>query len=340
MRYIISFLLASTAVPALADVPRVVADIPAVHALAAQVMGDLGTPDLLLDAGANAHSFQLRPSQAGNLADANLILWIGPEMTPWLDRAMAGLAPDVVRLGLLDAEGTTRLAFGETHEDGHDHGAHEEDAHAEEAAHDGHDHDAHAAEEKEHAHDAHADGEEGHAHDGTDPHAWLDPANGKVWLGLIAAELSRQDPENAATYAANAAQAAQGLDALDAELAATLAPVKDRPFVVFHDAYGYFAAHYGLKVAGSIALGDASAPGAAHLAELAETAKTSGATCLFPEAQHDPALAQQVADAAGMRLGGALDPEGSTLPPGPDAYATLLRNMAVTLTACLRADPA
>ena len=54
----------------------------------------------------------------------------------------------------------------------------------------------------------------------------LTPANAQAWLGLIAAELARLDPENAATYAANAAAAAQRIDALDAEVAALLAPVE------------------------------------------------------------------------------------------------------------------
>ena len=45
------------------------------------------------------------------------------------------------------------------------------------------------------------------------------------------------------------------------------APVKDRPFIAFHDAYGYFTAHYGLTMAGTVSAGDAAAPGARHLAD-------------------------------------------------------------------------
>ena len=56
--------------------------------------------------------------------------------------------------------------------------------------------------------------------------------------------------------------------ALDAELTAALAPVADKGFVTFHAAYGYFTAHFGLRNAGFLALGDASAPGAAKLQEL------------------------------------------------------------------------
>jgi zinc transport system substrate-binding protein len=373
MRYTISLRRASlpvatllaTAAPLFAEVPRVVTDMPPVHALVAEVMGDLGQPDLLLDRGANAHAFQLRPSQAQALADAGLVVWIGPEMTPWLDRTMDGLGSGIPQLRLLAAPGTFTLAYGEDEHD-HDHGAgaghgdHATDDHAAgeadqhaheetaEAAHDAHAHDDHAhdghedeAEGGDHAgHDDHAEadgaGHDDHAaHEGTDPHAWLDPTNAAVWMQAIAVELGRLDPENAATYAANAATGAMKLQALDAEVAGILAPAQGKPFVVFHDAYRYFTGHYGLTVAGSVALGDAASPGAARLAELRGTMQDGGALCIFPEAQHDPKLVAQMAEATGARLGGTLDPEGSQMEPGAGLYATLLLGLATTIADCV-----
>lgn len=348
MRYIISSTLTSLALttamvaaPAMAEVPRVITDIPPVHSLVAQVMGDLGSPDLLLEQGASEHEFQLRPSQAAALADAGLVVWIGPELTPWLERALDGAGDGQVRLGLLAAEGThvQDYAADGAHE-GHDHAAHADKTGAG-AGHDDGDghghgeagHDDHAAGGDE----AHHSGEEGHAHTGTDPHAWLDPANARHWLGVIAQQLAALDPANADTYRANATAAQAAIDALDAEVAATLAPVRDRPAVVFHDAYGYFAGHYGVTLAGSIALGDASAPGAARMAGLRADAEGGTVACVFPEAQHDAGLAEQLADGTGARLGGALDPVGSTLPAGPALYGDLLRGLATTLAGCLSA---
>jgi zinc transport system substrate-binding protein len=307
MRYIITVLLTSTALPALAEVPKVVTDIPPVHALVAQVMGDLGTPDLLLGKGADEHDFQLRPSQAGAVADAGLVVWIGHELTPWLETALKNRAEGAAALALLDAPGTVTQQYGATSAHGH------EEEHDE----------GHA--------DDHADE---HDHGDVDPHAWLDPANGKVWLGLIAAELSRLDPENTATYAANATAAAAGIDSLDGELAALLAPAKGKPLVTFHDAFGYFAGHYGLTIAGSIALGDASSPGAQRLVDLRATMAAGEVLCIFPETQHDPALVTQMAEGTGARIGRALDPVGSSLEPGPGAYAALLRGMAETIVDC------
>lgn len=342
MRYIISFLCATAALPALADVPRVITDIVPVHSLVAQVMGDLGQPELLLDAGADAHSFQLRPSQAAALQEAGLIVWIGPEMTPWLERALDGIAADVPRLGLLAAEGTFRQAFAaeDDGETGHDHDAADHDAaDHDHAAQDAAADDAHAHESDGEGHDAaapeDAHGEDEHDHSGTDPHAWLDPGNARHWLGLIAAELSRLDPENAATYAANAQGAQAAVTAVEAELSARLAPLQGKPFFVFHDAYGYFAGHFGLTVAGSVAEGDAADPGAARLAALRDSLAATPGTCLFPETQHDPAPVQSIVGATGVRLGAPLDPEGALVEPGPQAWGRLMGGLATALADCL-----
>lgn len=339
MRYTISFAVATTAaavaattIAAHADVPQVVVDLPPVHGLVAQVMGDLGAPVLLLDQGANAHSFQLRPSQAGALSDAGLVVWIGPGMTPWLGRALEGTGATGRQLVLMQAEGTYLQGFqphsaqAEAGHD-HDHGEAEATAHDEDA----HEADTHDAE----THNAKAEAEDGHGHEGADPHVWLDPENGRVWLALIAAELSALDPENAATYAANAAAAQQELTALDAELTARLAPIKATPFVVGHDAYGYFVGHYGLNVAGAVALGDATAPGAASLSALRDDLIKGGVVCLFPEAAHDPKQAALLVEGTSVRLGGVLDPEGALVEPGPGAYAATLKGLADVLTDCL-----
>jgi zinc transport system substrate-binding protein len=283
----------------MAEVPRVVTDIPPVHALVAQVMGDLGQPVLLLAKGADEHDFALKPSQMGDIADAGLVVWIGPELTPWLDRALQGSS--AAQLALLDAPGTQTRPYAPGEDDEHEEGEAED-----------------------------------HDHGSINPHAWLDPGNAAVWLALIAADLARIDPENAATYAANADTARAQLTALDAEVTALLAPVKDKPFVTFHAAYGYFTAHYGMNPAPSLALGDAAAPGAARVAELQAQVAADHITCLFPEAQHDPALLTVLTEGTGATLGGALDPVGSSYDPGPDAYAAILKGIATTLAGCLK----
>lgn len=335
MRYILTSVLATQlGTAAWAEVPAVVADIPPVQSLVAMVMGDLGRPVLLAGQGGAAHDLQLRPGQVAAIAKADLVVWVGPDMSPWLAAVLDGGATGARVVGLLDAEGTVRQAFGATHAHGSgrdapaagqgDGGGQQGDA-AETGADAGHGAEGSAAEHGVAEADDHA---------GADPHAWLDPQNASAWVGAIAAELARLDPANAAAYAANADTARARIAGAEAQAAATLGPVRDRPFFVYHDAYGYFAAHFGLTVAGAVAEGDAAQPGAARLRAL-QAAAATGPTCIFPEANQDPALSMQLAEAAGARLGGALDPEGSALTPGPDLYVALVTGLAATLADCL-----
>lgn len=349
---------------AYAEVPAVVTDVPVVHSLVAQVMGDLGAPVLLLDRGADPHSFQLRPSQARALSEAELVFWVGAEMAPWMARAIDGLADGATAVALLDAEGVNLRGYAHGHshdhdDHGHDHGDHghdhdhdDHDDHGHD--HDGHDHDhdhddhghdtdhahdhddhGHDHDDHGHAHDDHAHDHDDHAHDGVDPHAWLDPDNARAWVAAIATDLASLDPENAATYAANAEAAIDGIAALEAELEQRLAPVAGVPVVVFHDAYGYLAHRFGLTVAGTIALGDAAAPGAARLAELRSQLTAGDIVCIFPEVNHSSRYVDMLVEGTDTRVGPLLDPAGVALEPGPALYGELMRALARDLADCV-----
>ncbi|MDF1706717.1 MAG: zinc ABC transporter substrate-binding protein [Paracoccaceae bacterium] len=332
--------LLSTA--ALAEVPQVATDIAPVHSLVAQVMGDLGAPALIVRPGASPHGYAMRPSEAQALEQADLVVWIGEGLTPWLEGPVETLGEGAAVLELMSVEGTILHDYreGATFA-AHDHGEHE--GHDHDAA-KGHDHDHDHAHDKAEAHDhdhdhdhdkaeSHAGDHAGHDHSGADAHAWLDPANGRVWLGAIAAELSRLDPENAATYAANAAEGQAELTALEAELTKLLAPMAETEFVVFHDAYQYFERRFGLAAAGAISFSDASAPSAGRIAELREAVADLGAACVFAEPQFSSGLVETVfGDSARV---GLLDPLGQDMAPGADLYPQVLRSMAGAFTTCL-----
>ncbi len=346
---------------ALAQAPSVVAEMPVTHSLVAMVMGDLGQPVLLLDRGADPHDFALRPSQARAVAEADLVVWLGPDMAPWMSRTVASLARGA-ELQLLEAPGVTLQAFlpsrltgaaaefaaEHAHDHaghGHDHGSHDHDDHDHGHDHDshghGHDHDHdhdHGHDHEGHGHDhGHDHGSHGHAHahDGTDPHAWLDPRNAKAFLAAIAEALAGVDPANEATYRANAAASADRIDALEAEIAALLAPVAGAGLVVYHDAYGYMATRFGLNILGSITLGDASAPGAARLREISASLQSVGAVCAFPEVNHSDAFLTLATDGAGLRVGAPLDPAGTMLEPGAGLYEALMRDLAGAIVECV-----
>lgn len=352
----ISIPLMLLATPALCDAPKVVTDTPVVDSLVRQVMNGVGEPTLLLDQGSDPHRFQLRPSQARDLANSDLVFWIGAEMTPWLERALEATPPKSEAISLLWAPGTVRIEYEEEdHHDSHDghddHEKHEEHGHDdhekhEEHGHDDHgDHDDHHEEHAEH-HDGHDDHDghekhEEHGHDdhdhhdhsGVDPHAWLEPQNALAWIAVIEAELIEADPGNAAAYAENAKLARENIEALQSEIRTQLAPMHDTNLFVFHDAYGYFAKAFDLTIAETLAAGDAASPGAAQLAEMREMLTTSEPTCIFAEAGHDPAYITTVSEGTGLSIG-TLDPAGIALTPGADLYGTLLRNLANEISGC------
>jgi zinc transport system substrate-binding protein len=149
-----------------------------------------------------------------------------------------------------------------------------------------------------------------------------------------ASELSKADLANATAYEANAKAFTASLDKTSAEITASLAPVKDKPYVVFHDAYQYFENRFGLNAAGSIADVSAQAPSAQRLSEVRRKIAETKAACVFREPQYDSKVVGTVIEGSSAREG-VLDPLGAELTPGPLAYQQLLLNLAASLKACL-----
>ncbi|MDM9628370.1 zinc ABC transporter substrate-binding protein ZnuA [Rhizobium sp. S152] len=336
----LSLALQGLALPALllagtahgADAPVVVTSIKPVHSLVSAIMQGVGTPELIVDGAASPHTYSMKPSNAKALQDAKVVFWVGPGMEAFLEKPLEALGDDASVAELDKAPGLTKLKFREggafeAHDDGdHDGDAHEAGHdHANEAA--GHDHD-HAAE----AHDDHD-----HGHGEFDTHLWLDPVNAKAMAAEITTTLVAADPANALAYQTNADALNAKLDALDKEISGIVSPVKDKPFIVFHDAYQYFENRYHVRVAGSITVSPETIPGAERIAEIHKKVADLGATCVFAEPQFQPRLVDVVLEATKAKAG-VLDPEAATLEAGPDLYFQLMRGIANNLKDCLSKD--
>ncbi|WHZ34019.1 zinc ABC transporter substrate-binding protein [Sagittula sp. MA-2] len=311
---------------ALAEVPRVVTDIPPVASLAAMVLGDLGTPEVLVAPGASAHGASLKPSQARALEAADVVVWIGPGLTPGIARQIEALAEGAQRLTLADLPETRVLPFRDGGLEPHDHG---EDDHAEDKEHDDHAEDDHAGED--HADDDHAGemhGEDTHL----DPHLWLDPENATVWLSAIATALSAQDPENAQAYDANAKAGVARIAEATETARSALDPVRDRPLAVTHDALQYYEAAFGLRVVGALTDGDDTAPGAQRLDALRALYAETAPVCALA----DPGTSPRLMHAVGLDTipQAEIDPLGSALPQGAPLYPALLGDIANRIAAC------
>ncbi len=325
-------LLSLVASPVIADAPRVVTDISPVHGLVSQVMEGVGEPDLLLRPGQSPHGYALRPSDARKLQQADVVFWVGEGLTPWLEKPLETLSAGAARTALLELGGLPLIAFGEEGHDEHDGdaGHNDHDEHEDHDAHQDHDEheggDEHAEEDGDH-HDHHDHGE-------FDPHAWLDPVVAGLWLDAIAGELAEIDPDNAERYRSNAAASQEAMARLDTEIANALAPVRNKPFVAFHDAYGYLEMRYGLNNAGTVSSGDASTPGAARIKVLKKEIATQKIRCGFAEPQFDPELLRVAGESSDLEIA-VLDPLGVDLELGPAFYPALLRAAAASLVDCL-----
>jgi zinc transport system substrate-binding protein len=297
--------------------PRVVASILPIHALAAMVLGDVGEPVLLVPPLASPHAFALRPSDASALADADLVVWIGPTFEVFLDGVLDDVAPEARHLALLDAPGVAHLPIRRG-------GVWDEDVH---------DDHGEGLDEEDTDHDDHADGEDQDHESMVDGHIWLDPRNAQAIVRAIAAELVAIDPDRAKTYRANADAALVALESLDAEVAKTLAATVDRPFFVMHDAYQYFEARYGLNAAGSITVHPEQPPSARRLIEIRERIGASDRPCVMAEPQFPDRAVAVIAEDTDALIG-RLDPLGSG-PPGAGAYDAMMRALATSLSVCL-----
>ena len=304
---------------AYAETPQVAVDIAPVHSLVARVMDGIGKPDLIIQPGASPHEYSLRPSEASALQAADLVFWIGPDLTPWLTDTIGTLASDAVVTELMEADGTIELEFREgALFEAHDHG-------------DDDDHDDHGDDDD---HDEAESGHEGHDHGAHDPHAWLSPKNAMNWLNVIAGQLSAVDPDNAGAYFANAAAGRTEIKTLIGEVTATLDPVRGGQFIVFHDAYQYFEMDFDFPASGAISISDASDPSPARIAKIQARIAEQGIDCVLAEPQFNPGLVATVLDGTDAQTG-ILDPLGSDLELGPAFYPHLIRNLSNVLADCM-----
>jgi len=305
----------------------VTASIKPVHSLVAGVMSGVDEPHLLITGGASPHDYRLRPSDVRAIEQARAVFWIGPDLEHVLVKPLKNVKSQVRTVALLEAPGIKILPLrtGGVWEAHH--------SHHEEPGEDPHDHHEEPGEDP---HDHHEEpGEDPHDHEaGHDPHLWLDPSNAIAMTRQIVAVLSEVDPEHQADYHRNGAALIERLNQLHRQLEADLAPVKEQPYIVFHDAYQYFEQRYGLNGVGSLTLNPERRPGAQRVAEIGAYITDRKVRCVFSEPQFQPALATTLVSGSGVRLG-ILDPLGAELPEGADAYFQLLQRLAKALTACL-----
>jgi zinc transport system substrate-binding protein len=289
--------------------PQVLVSIRPLHSIVAGVMGETAKPGLLIEGAASPHAYALTPGAARKIGAAEIVFWGGPGLETFLAGSLDTLASDAAVHDLSETPGLHLLppregGVWEAH--GHD---------------------------EPHAHAVHAE-EDGHDHGPFDPHFWLDPANGIAMARHLARILGETDPANAAAYAANAEAFAARVAALDGEISGLLAPVTDTPYIVFHDAYQYFEAHYGLSPQGSVTIAADRPSGTRRIVEIRQRVSEADVACIFAPPQFPPRLVSVLIEHSEARTA-VLDDLGTDIEAGPQLYETMLGTLAAQYRECL-----
>jgi zinc transport system substrate-binding protein len=326
---------------------KVIASIKPLHSLVSYVMDGVGTPGILVDGSSSPHTFQLKPSHATMLQEADIVFWIGEDLESFLETPLESIAKNSKHISLMESDEIELLKFREKnifggHDDhGDEHEGHDDhDDHDEHEGHDDHEgHDEHDEHEGHEGHDEHADehGDEhddhhdGHAHGEYDIHFWLDPDIAKTIVKIVTRELSELDPTNASTYKSNSAKALNEINQLISDAKSKIN--KDAKYVVFHDAYQYFEKRFGVEVIGALTVNPEVLPGAKQLAEIREVIEHENVNCLFSEPQFNPSIAETIAKDTGVKAA-VIDPLGAELEPGKDLYFDLIGDIASSFESC------
>ncbi|KUG29300.1 zinc abc transporter, periplasmic-binding protein znua [hydrocarbon metagenome] len=322
------FALASIAVlvvfalPALAEPLPVTVSIAPQAYFARRIGGDRIAVTVMVPAGADAHTFEPKPSQMAALQKARLYFAVGIDFErAWLprfadvnkDMTIVETDKEIVKIAMAphshdhDQDADTPRA-------GHDHDAAKagtDQEHAQGAAKAGAGHGQGAAKPDapvaapaghDHGHDCAE-----HHHEGLDPHVWLSPAQVKIQATAMRDALIATDPAGADAYRAGYEAFAADVSALDKKLRAAFAAVPEgqRKFMVFHPAWGYFARQYGLTQVPVEREG--KEPGPAQLAAIIDEAKKDGVRVVFVQPQFSDRNAEVVAKAIGGSVVG-VDP--------------------------------
>ena len=312
--FLASALISGISITAHAEI-NVVSSVKPLHSLVSGVMEGVARPDLIVKGSASPHTYSLRPSQARQLEDADLVFWMGHELESFLEQPLEAIATKAHIVELIDSSKLKKIKMRE----GGMFDAHAHDDHDEHEGHDDHD-----------EHEGHDD----HGHGEFDVHVWLDPENAKVLVDEIKLALIELDPVNSSKYESNSNKMNMKLDQLIDEVSKKLESEQGKGYVVFHDAYQYFEQRFGMSAVGSITVSPEVVPGANRIRELKNKINELNAHCVFSEPQFEPKLVSTVIEGTQANTG-VLDPLGASINDGPELYFTLIRNMADSLHECL-----
>ena len=277
----------------------VVASFSVLGDVVAQVGGDRIALNVIVAPGSDAHVVQPTPAQARQVAAARVVVSHGLGLEGWLPRLEKAAGFRGKALRVAQGLPALKPAAGKSHGHGHHH----------------------------------------HHHD-VDPHTWQDVARVRLWLPRIADALCGADAAGCDGYRARAAAYDRRLEALDAEIRQAWAavPEAERKVITSHDAFGYYAAAYGVRFLAPQGVSTEAQPSAKGVAQLVRQIKAERIRALFVESIADPRLIEQIGRETGVRPAGRLYSDSLSPADGPAAsYEAMMRHNTRQMVDALRA---
>jgi zinc transport system substrate-binding protein len=284
-----------------AAVPNVVVTIKPIHSLVVGIMDGVKMPALLMEGERSPHTQPLTPSEVRQIAASRVVIWVGPSYETPLRRVMGSLKKYQQVITLLEQPGIRLYRIREgglwgNHDYCGDHCEGPSDQ----------------------------DTDDSHSIDG---HLWLDPYNAKVIVKAVARKLSALDPENKKIYFANSQKLMKRLEDLDRELKILLDPVRNKPYVVYHDGMQYFDRHFKTKGIGALIGGGHYGINAQHFLRISQYIRTHKIRCIFTEPQFPTDKIDSLMGKSGTHIE-TLDYLGIGLKADEHAYFLMMRRLA------------
>ena len=305
----------------------VISTIQPINSLVSAVIGNTGKTISIIPAEQSPHDFKLKPSDVKVLQNGNIIFYVSNHLESSVTKVFKNLPKNIKLINLMEESGINHLAIRDNAAwERHDHHGDDHDDHDKHGKkHDDHDdHDKHGKK-----HDDHDDHEKE-----DDVHIWLSPDNAIKIVQKVNKVLSLYFPENSKIYNDNTTKFIDKIRNLKMELIKELSPIKNKPYIVFHDAYQYFEKTFELNAVGSIALEGDIASSPKQISFIKDKIIKSKASCVFQEPQFDSKLVKIVLEGTNAKTG-TLDPHGVNITGNKDFYLQLLKNMAKSLKECL-----
>lgn len=258
---------------------RVVASLGIFADMAANVGGDAVDVTALIPAEADPHAWDPSIAQIRAVAKADVFIYNGLGLEPWVERTLAGAAPPDLLIVQLSA-GLTPLGTADFRAGGHDHGK-----------------------GVDWPGGADLSGDAGER--GADPHMWLDIHNAIRYVLSIEAAFRERRPEQAELFNARANEYIAELTALDGwfQEQVDAIPSERRVLVTDHDAYVYMAERYGLAQAGFVVRNPDREPSAREMAQLVETIRRLQVPAVFAEPHIGTNFVDELARETGVSVG-------------------------------------